>query len=143
MKQHLVWLILLAPAPLIGQTAGADPPPARSTLAGVYSAGQATRGSDLYALNCQSCHTPASHAGPEFTQKWAGHTLFELFEYIRTSMPKSEPGSLTRREYLLVLAYLLRLNGLPAGREELAPDAEALAKIRIEFKVTGTPTPPR
>jgi len=133
--------VLLTPGVLPAQSAGSAPE--RSTLAGVYTASQATRGSDLYAMSCQSCHTPASHAGPEFTGKWTGRTLLELFEYIRTSMPKSEPGSLSRREYVLVLAYLLKLNGLPAGASELPTDAEGLDRIRIAFKVTGTPTPPR
>ena len=109
----------------------------RSTRAGVYTPVQATRGSEVYALNCQSCHTPASHAGPLFVAKWDGHLLSELYEYIQTSMPKSDPGSLGRREYIVVLAYLLKMNGMPAGKEELPADSLALKKIRIELKAPG------
>lgn len=109
----------------------------RSTRAGVYTRSQASRGSEVYALNCQSCHTPATHAGPLFVAKWDGHLLSELYGYIQTSMPKSDPGSLTRREYTVVLAYLLKMNGMPAGKEELPADSLALKKIRIELKAPG------
>jgi len=107
----------------------------RSTRAGVYTAGQATRGREVYQLSCMSCHTPASHAGPIFAAKWEGRLLWELFRYVSDAMPKSEPGSLTERQYTLVLAYLLRMNGMPAGSEELTADSLALKRIRIELKV--------
>ncbi|HEV8149397.1 MAG TPA: cytochrome c, partial [Gemmatimonadales bacterium] len=106
----------------------------RSTKTGVYTASQATKGGTLYALNCVSCHTPASHAGPAFAAKWDGRPLVELFDYVRSAMPKSDPGSLTQREYIQVLAYLLKMNGLPAGAVELPTDSLALRKIRIELK---------
>jgi len=106
----------------------------RSTRAGVYSEDQSARGREIYALNCMSCHTPASHAGPEFVAKWEGRLFWDLFQYVRESMPKSEPGSLTAREYLSVLAYLLKMNGMPAGPDELPVDSTALARIRIDFK---------
>jgi len=109
----------------------------RSTRTGVYTTGQASRGIEVYALNCQSCHTPATHTGPLFVAKWDGHLLSELYEYIRTSMPKSDPGSLSRREYILVLAYLLKMNGMPAGKDELPADSLGLKKIRIELKAAG------
>lgn len=114
----------------------------RSTRAGVYSVGQATKGGTLYALNCVSCHTPASHAGPTFAAKWDGRPLAELFEYVRSAMPKSDPGSLTQREYIQVLAYLLKMNGMPAGPEELPTDSLALKNIRLDLKPTGDPSQP-
>ena len=106
----------------------------RTTRAGVYSDGQAVRGKEIYLLSCVSCHTPASHAGAIFAAKWNGKPLWELFRYVSEAMPKSEPGSLTERQYTLVLAYLLKMNGMPAGSEELAPDSLALKKIRIDLK---------
>jgi mono/diheme cytochrome c family protein len=124
--------LLTVPALAVAQQSGTDS--LRSTRIGVYSSAQARRGSDLYALNCQSCHTPASHAGPTFVAKWEGRALSELFGYVRSAMPKSDPGSLTQREYILVLAYLLKLNGMPAGPEELPGDSLALTRIRIDFK---------
>jgi mono/diheme cytochrome c family protein len=104
----------------------------RSTLSGVYSAEQATRGSDLYAGRCKSCHTAASHTGVTFEKLWSGHSLLDLFGFISTQMPKNEPGSLAPEEYADVLAYLLKLNEMPAGPAELEPDTVVLKTIRIE-----------
>ena len=104
----------------------------RSASSGVYSNAQATRGRDLYALQCRSCHTPESHTGAIFDSWWGGRLLSDLFEYVQERMPKNEPGSLTPREYADVVAYLLRMNKLPSGSEELSTDVAVLRRIRIE-----------
>ena len=109
----------------------------RSTRAGVYTAQQAAGGHEIYILSCVSCHSAASHTGAAFTAKWDRRPLAELFGYIRGAMPKNEPGSLSRREYTLVLAYLLKMNGMPAGSVELPADSLALSRIRIDFKAPG------
>ncbi|HEV8600201.1 MAG TPA: cytochrome c [Gemmatimonadales bacterium] len=124
--------VLALPGKPAAQSAPADS--ARSTKAGVYSREQAARGSDLYALNCVSCHTAASHAGPAFVAKWQGRALSELFSYVRTEMPKSDPGTLSDSEYIVLLAYLLKMNGMPPGSGELPGDSLALKKIRIDLK---------
>jgi hypothetical protein len=128
----LVTVLLAIPAAAAAQSTAPDS--VRSTRAGVFSEAQSARGREIYALNCMSCHTPASHAGPEFTAKWDGRLFWDLYQYVRESMPKSEPGSLTAREYLSVLAYLLKMNGMPEGPDELPVDSTALARIRIDFK---------
>ena len=127
----LLFAAAIVPAVAAQSTA---PDSIRSTRAGVFSEAQSGRGREIYALNCMSCHTPASHAGPEFTAKWDGRLFWDLFQYVRESMPKSEPGSLTAREYLAVLAYLLKMNGMPVGPDELPADSTGLARIRIDFK---------
>ena len=106
----------------------------RSTRAGAYATEQATRGKELYALNCVSCHTAVSHTGPAFVDKWDGRTLWDLYQYLSESMPKSEPGSLTPNEYARLLSYMLQMNGAPAGPAELVPDSTALKQIRIDLK---------
>ena len=110
-----------------------------TTRSGVFTSGQASRGKEIYQLTCVSCHTPASHAGPTFAAKWNGKALWELFRYVSEAMPKSEPGSLTERQYTLVLAYLLKMNGMPAGSVELVPDSLALKKILIDLKTDSVP----
>lgn len=102
-----------------------------TTLSGVYTAAQATRGRDTFAMNCLGCHTTASHTGVAFMRPWKGKPLLDLFQYIRYSMPKSEPGSLSDVEYLQVTAYILQLNGMPDGPGELAADSTSLSRIRI------------
>ena len=111
---------------------GGGPGAQRSTSAGVYTADQATRGRDVYAMQCKSCHTPASHTGAIFAAWWDRKPLSELYQFIVTRMPKNEPGSLQADEYVDVTAYLLKLNELPSGNEPLPADSVAMKKIRIE-----------
>jgi mono/diheme cytochrome c family protein len=132
-------LMLACILALPGVAAAQDPPAdsARSTRAGVYTAGQAARGREIYELSCVSCHTAASHAGPVFAAKWDLHPLWDLYRYVSESMPKSDPGSLTPRAYARVVAYLLKLNGMPAGKDEIPTDSTTLKKIRIDLKATA------
>jgi hypothetical protein len=53
---------------------------------------------------------------------------------VRTLMPDDDPGGLERRAYADVMAYLLRMNGYPAGAAELPADDAALRRIRIEVR---------
>jgi S-disulfanyl-L-cysteine oxidoreductase SoxD len=115
----------------------------RSTRSGVYSPDQASRGAEIYALSCASCHTAATHTGPAFAAKWGGLTLAELYEFIRGAMPKNDPGSLSAREYLLAMTYLLQMNGMPAGANPLPSDSTALGRIRIDFGAGRDTTPKR
>lgn len=112
----------------------ADATGMRSTISGVFTREQANRGRDVYAGMCQSCHAASSHTGEIFAGFWAGKTVGDLFAYIAEKMPKNEPGSLSREEYADVVAHLLRLNGMPAGYDELPTDSIALQHIRIELR---------
>lgn len=103
-----------------------------TTRSGVYTSAQATRGRDVYAGNCKSCHTPEFHTSPAFTAKWNRRALSELYVYIRDLMPKNEPGTLSPEENADVLAYMLRMNRMPAGPKDLPADSAALQSIRIE-----------
>ena len=46
-------------------------------------------------------------------------------------MPQDSPGRLKPGEYADIVAYLLKLNGYPAGEAELPPDAAKLQALRI------------
>ena len=111
----------------------------RSTKLGVYSREQWLRGRDVYAGMCASCHPAVTHVGPVFTKSWAGKKLSDLFGFLRERMPKNDPGSLSEQDYVDVMSYLLRLNGMPAGVDELPVDSVALAKIRIDSSRVGPP----
>ena len=116
------------------RAAAAQSPPcgdSTTTKTGVYTTEQAMRGKDIYAGNCKSCHTPESHTGATFNATWNHRSLSELYGYIHDRMPKNEPGSLSEQEYADVLAYLLRMNRMPAGRTELPADPAAMKSIRI------------
>jgi S-disulfanyl-L-cysteine oxidoreductase SoxD len=126
-----VALTLALPLRARAQTTATDS--LRSSQAGVYSAGQAERGKMTYAISCRACHTAASHTGVTFSKWWKGRTLADLYGYMSTQMPKNDPGSLNADQYADVVAYLLKMNAMPAGSAELLPDSAALAQIRIEL----------
>ena len=121
----------------VGHEAGAQQngsPAVRHTSTGVYTAAQARMGEDVYAGMCTGCHTTASHTGDVFSNAWAGRPLSELYVFIKGAMPKTEPGSLAPDEYAAIVAYLLKLNGMPAGKDKLPADSAALDRIRIDPK---------
>ena len=119
---------LLVPLAFIADSADAQQ---RTTMTGVYTARQADQGKEVFNGNCLGCHTAASHTGAAFT-RWIGRPLSELFDYIATQMPKSSPGSLTEDEYVWVTAYMLKLNGMPAGAKPLNAEPKELEAIRID-----------
>ena len=123
---------VFASTPYVAVAQGGANGATRTTAAGVYSAEQANRGRDTYAMQCKSCHTPASHTGVTFAQWWDRKPLSELYQFILTRMPKNEPGSLQPDEYVDVMAYLLKLNDLPSGDAPLPADSLAMKRIRIE-----------
>lgn len=116
--------------------AAQDPQPemTRSTLTGVYTAVQATAGQEIFESTCLGgCHNLASHKGIAFEKHWKDHPVAELFKKINDEMPDDNPGSLSATQSVQVVAYLLKLNGLPAGKEDLPVDVETLKKIKIEL----------
>jgi mono/diheme cytochrome c family protein len=107
---------------------------ALTTGSGVYTAQQAMRGEQTYSSTCISCHPPGWYSLPAFKDKWNGLPLSKLFDVVTETMPKNEPGSLTDREYVDAIAFILRANRMPAGKTELPADPAALRRIRIEIK---------
>ena len=119
---------LLIAAPV---TAQADPE-GPTTLDGVFTAEQAEAGRIVYQQKCVGCHTLDWYTG-DIIHAWEGGSLFALFEVISTTMPQDNPSSLQRRQYVEVLAYILELNGLPAGETPLSSGRSRLNAIRFEF----------
>jgi cytochrome c len=109
---------------------------------GVYTTAQAERGKSIYMVHCQLCHADDLSGGsdgddpapalrhPDFAKN--RKNLYNLYAYIKTSMPRDEPGRLDENAAIDVVAYLLRQNSLPAGAEDLKPDPEALKRILTE-----------
>src|SRR3954468_16717213 len=105
-----------------------------TTLSGVYTSAQAARGKNVYAGSCRACHTAQSHTGETFETFWRGKQLSDLFSFVNTRMPKNDPGSLAVDDVADVVAYLLSMNTMPAGKRELYPNADSLKQYRIEVK---------
>jgi quinoprotein glucose dehydrogenase len=113
-------LILVAGGSVAGQ---------RSAKSGAYTKAQAERGKSLFDKQCLGCH-----ADPKFgygvIDDRTGTPAAELFEFVRTSMPEDNPGSLKPAQYADILAYFFSLRGLPPGDAEL--DVEGITELQIE-----------
>lgn len=100
----------------------------------VYSAAQADRGEARFKASCTSCHSTNSFSGGAFAEKWSGQTLSEVFDFISNAMPENDPGSLKRDDYVNVIAFMLKINNLPAGDADLPTDSAGLKNIQIDTK---------
>jgi len=106
----------------------------------LYSAVQADHGKDVYRRNCSQCHMEnlggnaliPPVAGDSFLQNWASRSVGDLYEKIRTTMPKGAPDSLEAEGYLDVVAYLLQANGYPAGATDLSNDLAQLKYVKMK-----------
>ncbi len=97
---------------------------------GIYSEAQATRGAKVYQDHCLRCHgkdlaggnlAPAA-GGPAFVAKWQSRPVRELFGYVQTRMPYTNPNQLTFQQNADVVAYMLSYSKVPAGTKEFAGD---------------------
>ena len=70
---------------------------------------------------------------------WSGSDVGSLFARTKASMPPGAPGSLTDAEYLDIVAYMLRVNEFPSGRDELR--SETAGSIRVEGRNGPEPVP--
>jgi alcohol dehydrogenase (cytochrome c) len=141
--KHARSSLLLGSAVFVGiavaSVGGQQAPPA----APVYTAAQAQAGRTAYAQQCAGCHladfrgsgdAPAV-AGPDFIAKWGPRAVNELFTFLVQTMPPTNPGSLGEQGTLDVTAYLLQINGAPAGQQPLT----AAVSTPIKPLLTGQP----
>ena len=112
---------------------------ARTVWDGVYTAGQASRGMETFKTQCAQCHgenmqggggAPAA-AGAEFLFTWNGKNTGALLDYLKTSMPPNQAGSLSVQRYTDIIAAILQASECPAGSTELSADPQALTEIQI------------
>lgn len=104
-----------------------------ATAAALLAAQQLERGEQWFRARCLECHAHQAIANGDFQMKWDGRTAYELFERVRSSMPENDPGSLSSGTYTAIIAYLLKLNGMPVGATPLSSDSAALAEVRLSF----------
>lgn len=116
--------------------------PAKTVWSGVFTADQAATGKTVFETKCAMCHgadmnggemAPAL-VGSGFLANWQGSSLGDLFTRIHSTMPASDPGSMTNTETAQVLAYILSFNQFPAGATPLPSDDASLAQIGITDK---------
>jgi mono/diheme cytochrome c family protein len=107
-----------------------------NTSSGVYTADQAAAGARLYAANCSGCHganlrgvSAPALIGNAFTSQWTDEPASDVYMMMSSNMPPSAPGSLTRADYLAIMAYILQQNKYPPGRTPLTEARLKLIKI--------------
>jgi S-disulfanyl-L-cysteine oxidoreductase SoxD len=154
-RAHIFWLGLMAmlaavSAALAARNTRFRQVPAvhsqenRSVWDGVYTEEQAQRGEALYRQQCSSCHgdkltgkesdNVPSLTGQDFEAQWKGRTVGDLFKKILRKMPQDDPGTLTPQQSADLIAFLLRFNKFPGGKNELPPENEPLAAILFDGK---------
>jgi cbb3-type cytochrome c oxidase subunit III len=122
-------------------------PSYKTVWGGVYTADQGKRGETDYKEQCAGCHrvdmdagnSSARFIGKAFMERWREYDLGSLYNFIKVSMPRNKPGSLSESTYLEIIAYLLQSNEFPAGKQELTFDV--LKNVQIEEKDGPQPVP--
>ena len=117
-------------APSAEPRAAAQSSPA-SVLDGVFTSAQASRGERTFRDVCAACHDTGEFSGGRFRISWVGRPVGDLFDTISTLMPEADPGSLSPAEYAAIVAYLLQVNGYPAGDAALPTNVRALGQLEI------------
>jgi glucose dehydrogenase len=89
----------------------------------MFTAAQAKRGEIIYREKCAGCHDgngwgPALH-GDVFWSSWNGKTARSLYSVIISAMPPMEPGSLSEKTVLDIVAYIFQANSLEASTKEI------------------------
>jgi mono/diheme cytochrome c family protein len=119
---------------------GAGLPPGRGTAA---------VGAAVYEQKCQACHGAKGAGQPNDRLVGGQGTLASktpvrtigsywpyattVFDYVRRSMPYTQPQSLTADETYAVTAYLLSLNGIIGDHDEM--NAQTLPKVTMPNRV--------
>jgi cytochrome c553 len=106
---------------------------------GVYTEAQAFRGEKVADTTCIGCHGPGldgGDSGPKlvgdvFLANWSSQPVSELFAWIREAMPPDAAGTLSSEDTAAVVAYILKQNKMPAGKQALPTTREELSRIKM------------
>ena len=122
-------MIAAVAALLATVAAGAD---SRTVNDGVFTEAQAETGEALYTEHCLLCHDK-KYFRPVL-KRFEGQPLGIMFTVMSTSMPESNPGFLTEKEYVDILAYILSLSRYAEGDTELDYQDGALNDLLVEAR---------
>ncbi|MGH7103075.1 MAG: c-type cytochrome [Acetobacteraceae bacterium] len=108
---------------------------------GTYTKSQASTGQAIFDSTCAICHGQhlQGGVGPALSGKqflsvsqFQQITADYFYHFMSTHMPQTDPGSLTKTQYLDLMAYFLEVNGYASGPDELTANDEELKAIKIE-----------
>src|SRR6185503_10262330 len=117
---------------------------------GVFTSAQASRGKAALSQNgCNGCHGAEldggrgpSLKGDRFITAWENGSVNKLFTKIRDTMPPLNAEQVSPATKADIIAYLLEVNGFPAGSAELPADTAALDGVQIVRKGAETAAVP-
>ena len=69
--------------------------------------------------------------GEVFLANWSSQSVAQLFDWVREAMPADTPGTLSKDDTAAVLAYILKLNKMPAGKQDLPTESGELIESRL------------
>lgn len=125
------WLLMVTATPQAAQQ--------KTTNDGIFTEEQVARGEATYKKECNSCHGEGLEgdgfapglSGSEFMSSWNGTSVGDLYDRIRISMPPSNPASVTPQAKTDIIAFVLKHNKYPAGKDELTPDSSKGIKFDL------------
>jgi cytochrome c len=131
MSRLLGSLVLAAALAWIPASVSAQAPAAS------YQASQAEAGKAIFERSCVVCHgadllgkdDAPPVAGAYFANSWGGQPVASLIQFVKTEMPFSAPGSLDDDSYVKSVAYILSVNGVPAGATALTMGAPGVITV--------------
>jgi len=101
---------------------------ANAVTPAIYTDAQAKRGETVFQKNCAKCHSQRGFGPPlrgdAFWSSWDGKPARSLYSTIISSMPPDDPGSMTEKNVVDTVAYILRVNLLRAGNKEIKQAAD-------------------
>lgn len=147
--RHASWSVLGMSA-AIGLFASVDARQSASARPALFTAAQAKSGEVVYARACASCHgrtltggSAPALAGAAFARSWRDPrvTLDDLYFVMRTTMPPRQSNALSADDRAAVFAYVLSVNGYPAGPAPLSANADGLAKLPVDAVLAAAAAP--
>ena len=111
-----------------------------------YSEEEAKRGLTEYANYCAKCHlenlggsgSAPGLVGSAFMRDF--YTVGDFYSKVSMSMPADNVHGLSDATYLDIVAYLLKANGLPAGKKDLKPDVNEMKEMVLSEGSAPTST---
>jgi mono/diheme cytochrome c family protein len=105
---------------------------------GWYTPAQATSGAKSYKNACAGCHGAQLQGGKgpalvgkQFWSTYGGKKISTLWSSVHTEMPMAAPGSVSAKNSINIMAFLLQKNGVPSGNTPL-DDTVDLSKVLPE-----------
>jgi polar amino acid transport system substrate-binding protein len=114
--------------PVAAAMALLSPPSSAAGGAASFTSAQAAAGAKTYAAKCAQCHGAklegvSAPALKGSSLQSTGQNTGQLFKFITEQMPAGNPGSLSKQEYVNLIAFILKENGSPAGSKPLSYEA--------------------